>query len=269
MVRNYQPNGAAITFSNVSVELGGNNILDNVSAHVPRGSCTAIVGPNGAGKSTLLNALLGETPYKGRIEVSRLDERTPLRIGYMPQRVQFDRGMPFTVLEFMTMGWQRSPFWFGVRDQHRARAVDLLQSVGMSGMEKRNVGALSGGELQRLLLALALSQEPDLLVLDEPASGVDFQGEHIFCELLERLRSERGFTQLMVSHDLPSVTHHATHVICLNRKLAAEGTPSEVLTPETLTAIFGIHMGLVDNRMLPGCLCSAPLPCHVKETGDA
>jgi zinc transport system ATP-binding protein len=120
----------------------------------------------------------------------------------------------------------------------------------MDGLEKRRIGALSGGEMQRVLLALALGQNPDLLVLDEPASGVDFQGEHVFCELLEKLRREQGFTQLMVSHDLPTVTHHATHVICLNRHIVAEGTPRKVLTPETLCKIFGLHMGLVDSRAL-------------------
>jgi zinc transport system ATP-binding protein len=138
----------------------------------------------------------------------------------------------------------------------------------MNGLENRKIGALSGGEMQRVLLALALGREPDLLVLDEPASGVDFQGEHVFCELLDRLRCEKGFTQLMVSHDLPTVTHHATHVICLNRKVAAEGAPREVLTTETLTAIFGLHMGLVDSRALPSGKCSCSSSC-CSCTGDS
>lgn len=244
-------NGIAVTFENVTVALGGHSILEGVSATVPKGGCTAIIGPNGAGKTTMLLALLGEVPYTGGIRISRPDAGRPLRIGYVPQRLQFDRGMPLTVLEFMVMGWQRSPLWFGVRRGYRERAKDLLKSVKMEGLEKRQIGALSGGEMQRVLLALALGQEPDLLVLDEPASGVDFQGEHVFCELLEILRCKRGFTQLMVSHDLPTVTHHATHVICLNRRVAAEGPPREVLTSATLTAIFGPHMGLVDSRVLP------------------
>lgn len=264
-----QANGAAVTFTDVSVELSGNCILNHVSARVPRGGCTAIVGPNGAGKSTLLKALLGEVAYKGTINVSRLDESTPLCIGYVPQRTQFDRGMPFTVLEFMAMGWQRMPFWFGVRGAYRRRALELLASVDMAGMENQQVGALSGGEFQRVLLALALSQDPDLLLLDEPASGVDFQGEYIFCELLERLRRERGFTQLMVTHDLSTVTHHATHVICLNKKVAAEGAPRDVLTSETLTAVFGLHMGLVDTRVFNSCACSMPLTFFPKKDDDA
>lgn len=262
-------NGAAVKFENVTVTLGGNTILEGVSASVPKGSCTAIVGPNGAGKTTMLLALLGEVHYTGFIKISRADEGGRLRIGYVPQRLQFDRGMPLTVLEFMVMGWQRSPLWFGVRRAYHDRARELLACVKMDGLEKRRIGALSGGEMQRVLLALALGQEPDLLVLDEPASGVDFQGEHVFCELLDKLRCEHGFTQLMVSHDLATVTHHATHVICLNRKVAAEGSPREVLTVETLTAIFGPHMGLVDSRALPNDKCSCSSSCCKGVAGDA
>jgi zinc transport system ATP-binding protein len=177
--------------------------------------------------------------------------------------------MPLTVLEFMAMGRQRSPLWFGVRRAHRDRARELLSAVKIDGLEKRRVGALSGGEMQRLLLALALGQEPELLVLDEPASGVDFQGGHVFCELLDKLRCERGFTQLMVSHDLPTVTHHATHVICLNRRVAAEGTPREVLNDETFTTIFGLHMGLVDSRALPNGSGGCASPCCSGDFGRA
>ncbi len=269
MAHSCETNGATVMFENVTVTIGGNSILDGISARVPEGSCTAIVGPNGAGKTTMLLALLGEVPYTGGIRISRRDEGRHLRIGYVPQRLQFDLGMPLTVLEFMVMGWQRSPLWFGVRRVYRERALELLASVKVDGLERRRIGALSGGEMQRVLLALALGQEPDLLVLDEPASGVDFQGEHVFCELLDKLRCEHGFTQLMVSHDLPTVTHHATHVICLNRKVAAEGSPREVLTAETLTAIFGIHMGLVDSRALPNGKCSCSSSCCTGESDHA
>jgi len=248
-------------FENVTATLGGTIILESVSARVPLGSCTAIVGPNGAGKTTMLLALLGEVPFTGCIRISPIDEGRALRIGYVPQRLQFDRGMPLTVLEFMAMGWQRTPLWFGVKRRYRERARQLLACVKLDGLERRRIGALSGGEMQRVLLALALAREPDLLVLDEPASGVDFQGEHIFCELLDGLRCAQGFTQLMVSHDLPTVTHHATHVICLNRKVAAEGAPRDVLTVENLTAIFGLHMGLVDSRALPDGTSSCSSPC--------
>ena len=244
-------NGNAVVFNGVSVMLDGVTILDEISAIAPCGGSTAIIGPNGAGKTTLLLALLGQLPYTGHIQILCGAVGRRPRLGYVPQRLAFDRGLPMTVIEFMVMGKQRLPLWFGTRQPYLNRAMDLLRAVKADGLASRKLGALSGGELQRVLLALALEQEPDLLILDEPASGVDFQGEHIFCELLEQLRRERGFTQLMVSHDLATVAHHATHVICLNRKIAAAGPPQEVLTRENLATIFGIHMGLVEAGSIP------------------
>jgi len=250
---------SAVSFENVTVERGGVSILDRVTATVPRGGCTAIIGPNGAGKTTLLLALLGEISYAGRIHAACSTGGTCSRVGYVPQRLDFDRGMPITVTEFLNLGTQKVPLWFGVRSDLRRRSFELLCAVKAEHLAERRLGALSGGELQRVLLALALQQEPELLVLDEPAAGVDFQGEHVFCELLDGLRKANGFTQLMVSHDLATVTHHATHVICLNRKVAAEGPPREALTAANLTAIFGMHMGLVDSRSMPNgkAVCSA------------
>ncbi len=257
-----------MTFTDVSVSLGGNKVLDRVSAQVPAGGSTAIIGPNGAGKTTLLLALLGEVSYEGRIHIGCKRESCRHRVGYVPQRLAFDRDMPVTVLEFMVMGHQSLPLWFGVQRKYRERARELLRYVKADGLEARRLGALSGGELQRVLLALALGQDPDLLVLDEPAAGVDFHGETLFCELLESLRRKWGFTQLMVTHDLSTVTHHASHVICLNREVAAEGPPNEVLTPENLAAIFGMHMGLVDSRAMPDGegSCSAPCCEHDSES---
>jgi zinc transport system ATP-binding protein len=249
----------AVMFENVTIERGGVSILDSVTASVPRGGCTAIIGPNGAGKTTLLLALLGEMSYRGRIHTACNVTGGCSRVGYVPQRLTFDRGMPVTVSEFLAMGSQKKPLWFGIRRDLEKKGIGLLAAVKADHLAKRRLGELSGGEMQRVLLALALQQEPELLVLDEPAAGVDFQGEHVFCELLDGLRKEKGFTQLMVSHDLPTVTHHATHVICLNRKVAAEGPPRKTLTNANLTAIFGMHMGLVDSRAMPGGrgVCSA------------
>ena len=257
---------AAVSFEGVTVALGGVPILDGVTAVVPRGGCTAIVGPNGSGKTTLLLALLGQVPYSGRISLSPQANGDAPRIGYVPQRLAFDRGLPMTVMDFMVMGRQRLPLWFGCRAGFKAQALELLAKVRAEGLANRQVGALSGGEMQRVLLALALQQEPDLLILDEPAAGVDFQGEQIFCELLDSLRQHHAFTQLIVSHDLATVTHHSTYVICLNHRVMAVGPPRQVLTGETLTATFGLHMGLVASHAMPeaGPGCTAPC-CTDKE----
>lgn len=260
MAHNDYLSDTAVTFEDVTVIKGDAVVLDSIKASVPKGVCTAIVGPNGAGKTTLLLALLGQIAYKGRILFTgQTKSSNNIKIGYVPQRMSFDRGIPLTVAEFLTMGVQRSPLWFGIGKQVMNRCRCLLECIGARHLEKRKLGALSGGEMQRVLLALALQQKPDLLVLDEPSAGVDLQGGQLLCELLDCLRKQRGFTQIMVSHDLVTVTHHANHVIALNRCVITEGPPKEVLTNENLTRLFGLHMGLVDSRAMPegGTVCSA------------
>ena len=239
----------AVVFRDVSVRRSGLAILEHVNATVPQGSCTVIVGPNGAGKTTLILALIGEMRHDGDIDVMTGRSGKPLRLGYVPQRISIDRGMPLTVVEFLVMGIQKRPLWLGIRPSLKAHSLELLSMVKAEHLAARRLGDLSGGEMQRVLLALALQQEPELLVLDEPSAGVDFQGEHLFCELLDELRAAKGFTQLMVSHDLGMVFHHATHVICLKRHVFAEGTPDEVLTQENLMALFGMHMGLINPHV--------------------
>ena len=239
----------AVRFEHVTMKRNRLTILDDVSAIVPRGSCTAIVGPNGAGKTSLIMALVGEKAHQGAIILEpNAQGRCPV-LGFVPQRLHTDRGLPLTVTEFLVMGIQSRPLWLGIRPECREQAHTLLGMVRAEHLHSRRLGELSGGELQRILLALALQQNPDILVLDEPSAGVDFQGEHLFCELLEELREKQGFTQLMVSHDLGMVAHHATHVICLNRKLVAAGAPSLLLDASVLKALFGLHMGIPEYSL--------------------
>ncbi|MCE5326426.1 MAG: metal ABC transporter ATP-binding protein [Planctomycetaceae bacterium] len=246
----------SITFDAVSVTLAGVTILESITAEVPAGSATAIIGPNGAGKTTLLLALLGQVPFAGSIRVG--DEpaaASAVRLGYVPQRLDFDRAMPLTVMELLSMGRQRLPLWFGVRVAHRRRAAEVLAQVKAEHLSRRRVGALSGGELQRVLLALAMLEDPQVLILDEPSSGVDIAGENLLCELLETLRAQKGFTQIMVTHDLSLVTAHASHVICLNRRVTGQGPTLEALTPEVLASTFGIHLGLANLALLHRDCC--------------
>lgn len=243
---NLNAQGVTVIFEDVTVTAHGVSILDHVNASVPSGSWTTIVGPNGAGKTTMIQALLGLISHGGKVRFIN-GGKTP-RIGYVPQSFAFDRGMPLTVMEFMLMGQQRLPFWFGCRSG-KLKARELLTAVRAEKLEGHQIGALSGGELQRVLLALALQEEPDLLILDEPTAGIDCRGEQLFCELLDELRKQRRFTQLMVSHDLAMVTHHSTHVICLNSRVMTEGTPAQVLTKETLKMVFGLHMGLFQKEV--------------------
>ena len=242
----------AISFENVSVTIGGVRILESVDAQVRRGSATAIIGPNGAGKTTLLLAALGQLPFTGRIRIPDTP-RGAARLGYVPQRLDFDRGMPMTVMDVMVMGPQRRPLFVGRSRRRMDAAMSLLESVKADSLASRRLGALSGGELQRVLLALAIQRDPDVLVLDEPSSGVDIAGGSLLCELLDTLRAARGFTQLMVTHDLSLVTAHATDVICLNRRVMGQGPTSSTLNAAVLAATFGLHLGVADLHPLPGC----------------
>ena len=225
----------AVTFHGVAAVLGENKVLDGIDCVAPGGGSTAVVGPNGAGKTTLLKALLGLLPYKGRIDFTGT---TSPRFGYVPQKLDFDAGMPLTVLEFICLNWRRLPLWFGVGRKNRRRALDLLEQVGMCGLWSRRLGDLSGGELRRVLLAMALGRDPELLVLDEPTAGVDYKGEMAFYQLLDRLRHRNGFTQIMVCHNLEAVRRHASWVICLNRRVIAQGSPDATLTAPVLGQTF-------------------------------
>lgn len=251
----------AVRIRNLGVRIGSVTILENVAATVPRGVCTAIVGPNGAGKTTLTRAILGELPYTGSIEFGSRDgvfTRKSPSFGYVPQKLNFDRDMPLTVLEYLASGLVRRPVFFGISRKFREKAAEYLVQVECGKLIDRPLGALSGGELQRILLVQALMQNPEILILDEPAAGIDFKGEQLLCELLENFRKKLGFTQLMVSHDLSMVAAHAAHVICINRTVFAAGEPDLVLTADVLHKTFGLHVGKVDLRN-HGEVCSC---CH-------
>jgi len=255
-VREQIASGNAVEFRHVTVCQGGLTILDDINAVIPAGSCTVIVGPNGAGKTTLLLALLGQVRFRGSIVTP--GSRFP-RVGYVPQRLDLDRAMPLTVTEFMVLGHQKTPLWLGTRAAHRRRAEELLDQVRAGHLARRRMGDLSGGETQRVLLALALGQKPELLILDEASSGVDINGGMLFCELLDEMRLAWGYTQVMVSHDLGTVAHHATHVIGLKGRVLAEGSPPDVLNSKVLAELFGHHMGIIQHcrgDVCPDCTCS-------------
>lgn len=241
--------GPAVRFEHVSVRRSGKYILENVCAEAPRGGSTVLVGPNGAGKTTLLLCLIGEIDYTGsiRCRTPGRPEVTP-RLGYVPQQLHMDHGLPLRVSEFLALGRQRHPLWLGLRRKERARSRSLLELVRAGHLANRRLGDLSGGELRRVLLAAALAREPDLLVLDEPAAGVDVHGERLLWEVLDAARREQGFTQIMVSHNLPLAAHYATHVICLNKRVLAQGPPRSTLTSSALLQLFGVPIHLYPDQ---------------------
>jgi zinc transport system ATP-binding protein len=216
---------AAVEVENLVVERDGRRVLDGLSLQVAPGSIHVIAGPNGAGKSTLLAALLGQVAFSGRIRL-RLPEQRPL--AFVPQRFHVDRTLPLSVLDFLALGRTRRPACLGVSEPMRRTVGRLLEQVGLAGFEKRGLGALSGGELQRVLLANALDPTPGLVLLDEPASGLDVASRERLETLLGGWR-RAGVTTVMVSHDLEAVRRVADSVTLLDAGSVRTGPPAQVL----------------------------------------
>ncbi|MBS3933517.1 MAG: ABC transporter ATP-binding protein [Truepera sp.] len=227
----------------VTVTFNEVEALDDVSFDLAEGEFLAIVGPNGAGKSTLIKVALGLiTPQRGHAALFGEDAgRHPERIGYVPQLKTFDRSFPATALELVVSGLRR--VWPGrLRPHERDSALRTLEQVGAMHLAKRTLSRLSGGELQRAFLARALVRRPSLVLLDEPATGVDFLAEHDLYDLLERYQTETGATVAMITHDLSAARYHATKVAVLNRRLHGFGPPDEVLCESCLKEAYG-HLG--------------------------
>jgi zinc transport system ATP-binding protein len=215
-----------LEISALTVQRDGRRLLTDVSVTVPPGSVHLLVGPNGAGKSTLFAAVLGLVEFTGSI---RFHWRAAGRIGYLPQTFAVDRTLPLTVGEFLALSRQRRPVCIGIGRTQRRRSDALLASVGLAGFERRPLGALSGGELQRVLLANAIDPAPELLLLDEPASGLDDTAVKQFEQVLVELKRAHATAVLMVSHDLGQVRRLADQVTLLDRRVRRTGTPAVVL----------------------------------------
>ena len=217
--------GALLSARGVGFSRGGRTIVEGIDLDVRASEIVTLIGPNGAGKTTLVRLLLGlAEPNRG--EVYR---RPGLAIGYAPQRFDLDRAMPMTVTRFLTLG-----------RPHSADSVKaVLQEVGAGRVVDQQLTQLSGGELQRVVLARALLRDPDLLVLDEPVRGVDYVGEAELYTLIGRLRSDRGLGILLVSHDLHVVMAQSDRVVCVNRHVCCSGVPEAVAQHPEYVRLFG------------------------------
>jgi len=205
--------------------LGGQTVLDGVNIAIEKGEIVTIVGPNGSGKSSLLRALIGALkPAKGTIT------RSPgLRIGYVPQKLQIDASLPLTVQGFLNLP----------RRQSRDVVKTALQKAGVPDLAEQQMSSLSGGQFQRVLLARALLNTPDILILDEATQGLDQPGAAAFYRQIEDVRREMGCAVLMVSHDLHVVMAASDRVLCLNGHVCCEGTPEIVADAPEYRALFG------------------------------
>jgi zinc transport system ATP-binding protein len=236
---------------NLGVTIGNVTILENVNIHIHCGDLTAIIGPNGGGKSTLLKALLGEVPYTGEFRFldARGDRSIEPVIGYVPQHLDFDTGIPASVSDLFTACLSKRPAWLMRPGSIRKRAKEGLKKVNAEYLLDRRLGALSGGELQRVLLALALDPVPNLLLLDEPVSGMDQGGLELFYNTVAELRHNYDLSIILVSHDFDQVSRHADRVVLLNRTVVTSGSPQQVFADESTLRCFGITGFFADGRM--------------------
>jgi zinc transport system ATP-binding protein len=220
--------GPLVEASGVAVRIGRHELLSGVDLELAPGEILSLIGPNGAGKTTLVRVLLGVL----RPSAGRVVRRPGLSVGYVPQRLHLDPTLPLSVRRFLTLG--RTP-------REPAALGAALAEVGAGHLEQALMSELSGGEFQRATLARALLRDPDLLILDEPAQGVDFSGQLELYALIERVRNERGCGVLLVSHDLHVVMAATDRVICLNRHVCCAGQPEAVSRHPEYLNLFGAH----------------------------
>jgi len=219
------PRKNLIMVEGLGVRLAGHSILSNVNLQLSGDEIVSLIGPNGAGKTTLIRAILGLLPH----QEGRVEKAPDLVIGYMPQSITIDPVLPLTVRRFLRMAARAG----------RSEMITVLGEVGIPQLLESQVQTLSGGEFQRVLLARALLRNPDLLVLDEPAQQVDFQGQIEMFELIENVRRSRGCGVLVVSHDLHMVMRATDRVLCLNGHICCSGAPEAVSAHPEYVALFG------------------------------
>ena len=229
-----------LRIQDMSVRIGADRILKDVNLHIHCGQLMALIGPNGAGKSTLLKAILGQREYEGIIAFSApgMRHRKPPRIGYVPQSPSFDPGDPVTVADLFACCQSKRPAFLGLSRQMRDRCLECLERVHGEELIDKRVGTLSGGELQRILLALALEPLPNILVLDEPLSGVDVEGQNGLMEMLDEIRKRFDLSILMITHDFGMLHHYADQVVLIDHTIVSKGTPEEVLNSEAFRNVF-------------------------------
>ena len=245
----HDPTKPCVQLRQVTVTYDGVTALDDVTLALTAGDQVAVVGPNGAGKSTLFNVIAGTLkPTQGVVNIYGSGPQGHICVGYVPQRNRIDWRFPVTVSDVVMMGrvgqigllrWPRR--------QDRRLVEGALARVGMSALANRQIGELSGGQQQRVFLARALAQEAELLLLDEPLTGLDLPSQEAILGLLAELR-QQGVTVLVATHDLNQAAEHFAKVMLLNRRLIALGAPREVLTPRLLSQAYGSQLHIVHSN---------------------
>ena len=228
----------------LGVTVGDQVILHDVDFHLHCGEITALIGPNGAGKSTLFKTVLGQLPHTGTIDFQQAGgKHTRPLIGYVPQSPSFDRGDPVSVLDLFSASISDWPVFLPTPKRLRARVAECLSRVHAEGLIDKRIGALSGGELQRVLLAMALEPVPHILILDEPLSGVDIEGEKQLLDMLDEVRTQYDLSILLSTHDVATLEEYADTVTLLQSTALKAGKPAEVLTSPEFREVFHLTLG--------------------------
>ncbi len=229
-----------ISVKDIGVKKGKDVLLSSVSFDLFCGQLTALIGVNGAGKTTLLKAILNEIKHDGTVSfhAHHGEKIENITIGYVPQHLDFDRSAPVSVEDFMLIGRTNSPVCFK-KDKKQLKAIDeALEMVGCLELKNKTLGVLSGGEIQRVMLASALYPLPELLILDEPVSGVDMKGSEKFYEVIKNLKTNYHIAIAMVSHDLGIVKEYADNVILINKSVLKSGSAEEVFSSDEFKKSF-------------------------------
>lgn len=225
---------------NFNVKIGKNEILKDINLHIHCGELTAIIGPNGAGKSTLLKAIIGDIKHTGSLFYAAEDGThfgKPI-IGYVPQYLTFDITTPTSVFDLFVACKSNYPTFIKTPKRFKDEIIKSLDKVSASSLIDKRIGSLSGGELQRVLLALALEPIPNILLLDEPVSGIDRNGLEVFYNVVSELRRKYDLTIILISHDFDLVAKYADRVILLNNTVVCNDTPQNVFNDEKMSEIF-------------------------------
>jgi len=235
-----------LRIQDLSVKIGNDRILEDVNLHVHCGELVALIGPNGAGKSTLLKAILGQQEYGGVISFSVPGQRSrKAKIGYVPQSPAFDPGDPVSVADLFACCMSKRPAFLGLSKKMREKVLTCLARVRAEDLIDKRVGTLSGGELQRVLLALALEPIPNILILDEPLSGVDVEGMETLMDMLDEIRQKYDLSILMTTHDFAMLPQYADQVVLIDHSVVCQGTPVEVLSSATFRNVFHRKGGVI------------------------
>ena len=224
---------------NINVSFGKKEVLKNVNIHIHCGKLTVIIGENGAGKSTLIKAILGEVKHKGTILFKdKENSGDKIKIGYVPQRLDIENS-PATVYDVVTSYTSNSPV-FAVKNKNKYEEIKKhLKEFGADKLIDSKINSLSGGQLQRVMLAIATMPYPDLLLLDEPVSGIDRNGKEQFYKTIAELKENHDLAIILVSHDFEYVKKYADKVILLDKTIIAKGKPEEVLKSKEFIERFG------------------------------